>query len=226
MGQLLHAAGVDMGTPDTFFPADRWNPDGYYEQRDIIRVNKALVHGPFWKFAYFRLPSTETILKRAQRQAASIQEAARKYKGKAVKDPRFCLTLPAWLRYGAGIDRILICLRDPIQVAQSIWKRNHVATWYGLQLWYIHNKTLLDHIAGIPVWYADYGSIMDPETSVGELRRALRFLGYEFPEAELAAFVVQCVKPALHRNTGTAQAYPDPVQRLWDDLRARHAAQS
>ncbi|MCZ7545119.1 MAG: hypothetical protein M5R40_17055 [Anaerolineae bacterium] len=62
MGQLLHAVGIDMGTPDTFFPADRWNPDGYYEQRDIIRVNKALVRGPFWKFAYFRLPSTETIL--------------------------------------------------------------------------------------------------------------------------------------------------------------------
>ncbi|MCZ7545766.1 MAG: hypothetical protein M5R40_20605 [Anaerolineae bacterium] len=76
------------------------------------------------------------------------------------------------------------------------------------------------------MWYADYGSITNPETSVGELCRALHFLGYEFPEEELAAFVAQCVKPALYRNTGTAQAYPDPIQRLWDDLCARHAAQS
>jgi hypothetical protein len=159
MGQLFYAAGFNMGTTETFCPADRWNPKGYYEQVDVIGINKALLHGPLWKFVYFHMPSTETILKRGRRISESIQQAAAKYQDVVVKDPRFSVTLPAWVEHGTVVNRLLFCLRDPVQVAQSLWKRNRAFVRLGLHLWYIHNKTLLDHLGDAPVWYVYYGTV-------------------------------------------------------------------
>lgn len=224
-GQLFYMAGVDMGPPATFYRADRWNPDGYYEQTDIIELNKQLLHGPFWKFVYFRLPSRQTIERRAKKRAAVIQELGRKYEGKTVKDPRFSLTLPAWIETGTTVDRLLFCIRDPGQVAQSIKRRNHVIARYGLHLWYIHNKALSECVGDIPVWYLYYGNIMNQETSSKELRHAFRFFDCEMDEDRLTALAAQCVKPRLQNHTTISSHYPDHIQRLWDDLRTRHAAQ-
>ena len=56
-------AGADLGDPETFYPSDRWNRDGYCEQSEILAVNMPLVSGPWGKLAFLKLPSTETILK-------------------------------------------------------------------------------------------------------------------------------------------------------------------
>ena len=225
MGQLSFFAGVDMGDPATFYPADRWNPYGYYEQWDVITLNKSLLHGPYGKLSYFLLPSTRTIMKRACGYAEQIRDVAHKYQQQVIKCPRFSLTLPAWTAHGADIERMIICLREPIQVAQSIRKRNRDLTWHGVYLWYAHNKRLLEHIGDIPVWYVRYSHLIDRETSLQELGHAFRFLGHDLGDAELKALVAERVKPELRNHAQVIQAYPRPIQRLWEDLCARHAAQ-
>jgi hypothetical protein len=225
MGQLFYAAGVDMGDPATFFPADRWNPDGYYEQSDVIAVNKALLHGPYGKFAYFFLPSTRTIMKRARKHAEQLKGIAQKYQGKAIKEPRFCLTLPAWVEHGAEIERLILCLREPIQVAQSIQRRDLGLIRHGLYLWYTHNKTLLEHIGNIPVWYVRYSYIIGEDTRREELGRAFQFFGHDLSDERLKTLADECIKPGLHNHTQTTHVYPKHIRRLWDDLCARHAAQ-
>ena len=119
-----------------------------------------LINGPWWKFAYYRLPSTKMILKRSEKRAEQIQHTAQAYRGKVIKETRFCLTLPAWLKYGAEVDKILICLRDPIPVARSIQKRNTTALRHGYYMWHLHNDRILEHaeVADIPIWIVDYNN--------------------------------------------------------------------
>ena len=161
MARLCFEAGGDLGDPNTFYRADKWNVDGYYEQPEIHQINMPLVNGPWGKLSYFRLPSTATILKRSDAKADEIRSVSAKYQGKIVKETRYCLTLPGWLKHGANIENILVCLRSPIQVAKSIQKRNKTLLRHGLELWYIHNQRLLENLDNIPVWFVSYMHLLN-----------------------------------------------------------------
>lgn len=153
---MAHQLGADLGDPDGFHPADRWNPDGYFEQREILAVNRRLVDGPWGRAAYLRLPSERTIGARARRLAGDIERLAERYRRRLVKENRFCLTLPAWRRHGATVDRLLIVFRHPLGVARSLGRRNHIPRRLALRLWCEHHRRLFGAAADVPaacLWY-------------------------------------------------------------------------
>lgn len=225
IARLFHEAGADMGDPDTFYRPDKWNPDGYFEQPAIHEVNMPLIRGRWWKFSYFMLPSEKTILKRARKLAGRIRETAACFEGKVVKEARFCLTLPAWLAYGAHIDRILVCLRDPIHVAGSLQKRNRISVRRALGLWSLHNSRLLESAKGIDLWFVYYRNVLSQELYFHEMGSAFRFFGYNFSDDELGALRTKCVKPQMNHHQQQSFSYPPDVQKLWDELLNRHESQ-
>jgi hypothetical protein len=227
IARLFYEAGADMGNPETFYRPDRWNPEGYFEQPDIHAINMPLINGPWWKFAYFRLPPTETILKRAEKRASQIQETAQVYQGKVIKETRFCLTLPAWLKYGAQVERILICLRDPIQVARSIQKRNRTTLQHGYAMWQLHNERILQHAqsAQIPVWVITYDRALNPDTYLEEVGAAFRFMGFNLTSGELIGLRDKAVRTQMNHNPEHVETYPPKIQALWNTLRQYHADQ-
>jgi len=225
VGRLFFEAGADMGNPDTFYRADRWNPEGYYEQPDIHAINMPLINGPWWKFSYFWLPSTQTIIKRARKMEDQIRDTALMYRGKVVKETRFCLTLPAWLEFGAQVEGIIICLRDPIAVARSIQKRNKTTLGHGYKLWRIHNERILEHSRGIPTWYIDYRRLLNAETFMEEMPPAMEFFGFQLGEDRLKVLCEQNVRPGMNHNREQVSEYPPKIRQLWSELKARHARQ-
>lgn len=225
MARLFFEAGANLGDPATFYRPDRWNRDGYYEQPEIHAVNMPLIHGPWGRLAYFRLPETATILKRGRRRMEQIQRTAAKYDGCVVKETRFCLTLPAWRAAGTNVEALLICLRDPLAVARSICKRNWTTRAHAFHLWTVHNRRLLENAAGIPYHFVDYGRILDPRSFDEEMRSAFRFFNRDVAGDQMEFFQRNIVKPALNHGSGQDADYPPAVQELWDDLRRRHAAQ-
>jgi hypothetical protein len=227
IAQLFYRAGADMGDSDTFYRPDRWNPDGYYEQPDIHAINMPLINGMWGKLAYFRLPSTKTILRRAEGMEQRIRNTASKYEGKVIKETRYCLTLPAWLKYGATVDRVLICLREPIQVARSIQRRNHSVLRHGYYMWVEHNTRILSHTEqnNIPVWIVDYNRVLDPDTYQQEMGAAFRFLGLDLSPDSLDDLRAQCVKPKLSHHSDASYAYPEDLARLLKSIKQQHAEQ-
>ncbi len=225
MGRLFFLAGADMGNPETFRPPNRWNPFGYFEQSDVNALNKKLLHGPYGKLVYLWLPSTNTLIRRSRQNVDQVQAVAQKYQDRVIKGPRFCLTLPAWLAVGAEVERLIICLREPIQVAQSIQRRNHVLICYGLHLWYLHNQRLLDHLQDIPVWFVRFSHLINENTRTTELAHALQFFEYPLTADQVHRLAEEHIKPEQRNHTRTTYPYSRPVQQLWDDLCARHAAQ-
>jgi hypothetical protein len=225
VARIFYESGADMGDPETFYRPDKWNPDGYFEQPDIHAINMPLINGPWWKFSYFHLPSTKKILARAAKRAEQIRAASAKYTGRVVKETRFCLTLSAWIRYGAEIEGMLVCLRDPIQVARSLQKRNSISIRRGLNLWYLHNIRLLEQAADLPAWYVYYDNLLAEEKFYKEMGSALRFFGYDLPPDRMEAIRRKCVKPQMNHNAGKADFYPQKITALWEKLFESHNAQ-
>lgn len=226
VAKLFHDAGADMGNPATFYRPDKWNPEGYYEQPDIHAINMPLINGPWWKFAYYRLPSTETIMRRAVKLEEQIRKTSLAYQGKVVKETRFCLTLPAWLHYEAPVDRLLICLRDPIQVAYSIQKRNRTLLRHGYYMWHLHNERILEFAGDtIPVWVVYYHNLLQPETYLQEMNSAFKFMGMELSSGRLEDLWKGSVNTDMNHNPVRREKYPDKVQKVWDTMKSKHAAQ-
>lgn len=226
IARLFYEAGADMGDPNTFYRPDKWNPEGYYEQPDIHAINMPLINGPWWKFAYFRLPSTKTILKRAEKFTDQIQRTSQLYEGKVIKETRFCLTLSAWLKHGAKVDKILVCLRDPIQVGQSIKKRNSTTLRHGYNMWHLHNQRILEHAGDtIPVWMIYYNDVMNPDTYLKEVSAAFRFFDFDLSPDKLMDLRAKAVRSDMNHNPEQISNYPPKIQALWDKLRQRHADQ-
>jgi len=225
IARLFFDAGADMGDARQFYRPDKWNPDGYFEQPAIHAVNMPLINGPWWKFSYFLLPSQKTIMKRASRLADQIRETAECFEDKVVKETRFCLTLPAWLAYGAKIEKILVCLRDPIHVAGSLQKRNRISLRRALDLWHVHNSRLLESTRGIDMWFVYYGNVLSKGLFPQEMGSAFRFLGYDFTDDKLETLRVKCVKSEMNHHQQQPGSYPPKIEKLWEELLNRHKSQ-
>ncbi len=148
------------------------------------------------------------------------------YRDKVVKETRFCLTLPAWLEAGAQVDGILVCLREPIAVAQSLHKRNKSTIGHGLRLWLTHNQRLLDAAGDIPVRLISFARLLDPATFAAEIGAAFRFFQLNAPAERIQEFGKTVVKPDLNHSQNQKTNYPPAIAKLWDDLCQRHAVQS
>lgn len=225
VARLFHEAGADMGDPATFYRPDQWNPDGYFEQPDIHAINMPLINGPWGRLAYLRPPAPGTIMRRAARRADQIRQTAAAFKGKVLKETRFCLTLPAWVAHGAHVDAVLVCLREPIQVAHSLRKRNRISLRRGLGLWHLHIERLLANTAALPVWFVSYHQLLDPSTFTTEMQPAFRFCALDPDPASLERLRDHVVKPGMNHHPDTDYPYPPAVATLWDEVRRRHEAQ-
>ena len=225
--RLFYEAGAAMGRDDTFYRADRWNPEGYYEQPEIHAVNIPLVNGPYGRMSYLFLPSTRTILRRSRKRdmADKIRTAIELYGDMVVKDPRFCLTLPAWQDHEARIHGVLVCLRDPIAVLGSLRKRNRTTPGHAFRLWLQHNQRVLENTEDVPVWYLYYPNLLDDDAYDDEMASALRFFGLATTADERRLLRQRCVRSQMDHNPAVPTRYPPAVGTLWSELRDRHRRQ-
>lgn len=226
VARLLHEAGADFGNPETFYPADRWNPDGYFEQLDVHEINMPLVDGRFGRMAYFHLPSTQRILERSSRFSEKIGATAKKYAACVVKENRFCLTLPAWLEHGAKVEKILVCLRNPTRVARSLRRRNKIPLWLGYRLWQQHNERLLENSSGVPVRYVVHEAIVNEESYIGEVCSALSFMGVPRSPSQVAELCADKIRFSTEPVASEGADLPTAIAELWRSLLRAHASQA
>ncbi len=148
--QVLQSLGADFGPAEEMWEADQWNANGYLERRDVIDVNSQAITGIrrtdnklvaiASQAAYLRMPTAQKIGGRIdQADVARICAATR---GFALKDPRFCLTLPHWLATGE-VDAVVVALRHPSASVASLAKRNRLPKAVGFKFWAWHMRELL-----------------------------------------------------------------------------------
>ncbi|HZY67114.1 MAG TPA: sulfotransferase family protein, partial [Devosia sp.] len=128
---VLHLLGGTM--PKTLEPANAANPRGYWESQRLMRANDDLLQaaGSRWNdWRRFDLDWANTAV--GQAHIASLRQAFLDEFGDAelpvVKDPRICRYFPIFRAVLAEVRRkpaVLLPIRNPFEVAQSIRTRDH-----------------------------------------------------------------------------------------------------
>ena len=95
------------------------------------------------------------------------------------KDPRNSLTLPFWQNLLPGM-KTLIMVRNPLEVAYSMKERNGTSYAFGLRLWEIYNRRLIEATNGHDRLITHYDLFFEnAETELRRIAQVYPFARYE-----------------------------------------------
>jgi len=225
--QLLLDMGLDMGDVSGFYGPDSWNERGYIEQIDIINANSKLITGfertknrPksfLSKLVYLNRPTHQRIQKRANEMKYSITKIGSKYSHKVVKDTRFCLTVGHWRDYGF-VEKVVICLRHPVETVLSLRKRQNIPLWLGYMFWDYHVESLLNNLESEPTIFINFNVLTSSEFEQ-ELNRIACFFMLEKTKYELKSHYDKTFVPNLvHQRAYENDKLPLKTHELWRKL--------
>jgi glycosyltransferase involved in cell wall biosynthesis len=187
------------------------NPEGFWEHYRLMRLNERILRslGGNW-----RDPPSLTAGWASSEDLAGEREEARElldasFAGRSLwgwKDPRNSLTLPFWQQLLPRM-RYVICLRNPVDVAASLERRDAMPPEEGVRLWLTYVAAALVNTSGRPRLLVPYESHF--EDSDATAARLARFAGcdgaLEGPAAE--RLLADTIDDRLWRNrTPTREA--------------------
>ena len=147
IASLLHACGLDLGPKKDLLPPASNNPEGFWESRSFLRLNDAILRelGGSWDHPPLAVagPVAAGLSLRLQKQARKLIARFEGREPWGWKDPRNCLTLPLWRKLLPEV-KVLICVRNPLAVAESLWLRNGIPHADSFDLWLTYNRRVLD----------------------------------------------------------------------------------
>ena len=234
LARTLALLGCHAGEGSDFPAADEANPRGYWERRDVWRLDEDLLQalGASWDevghlnpdllLSALSTADLEAFERRARDIVAGLNFTAGAGRPWVVKDPRLCLTFPLWRR----VLETPICViieRSPLSVARSLAARDAFPLALGLALWERHLRSALAASTGLPRLFVRYEDLIDrPRETAEWLRLELQALGVpglaEPAEGALEAFL----DPALERHPREPDVEADllnpPQRALLDAL--------
>ena len=248
VSNLLLELGANLGDDNKHINGDVWNENGYFENEDITLLNDWLILGKYSRSAYcdggvfgrnwllrsvltpfYKLITSisvdeKVIEKRARLKKQKMYEFDSMLENVIVKDVRFSITLPIWLKY-AGIKKILYVFRNPKEVAKSIRRRYNAPMCIGYRTWCMYVDRFLLVSDGIPTTFVYYNNFFDDDLCNNELNRMIEFielLDYEKPVNDVVGKVLD---RRLKHNEGGSGKIPKYVDKRFRKLMKIHAKQ-
>jgi GT2 family glycosyltransferase/glycosyltransferase involved in cell wall biosynthesis len=196
--RLLHACGLYLGPKNELMPAQADNPDGFWEHLGFVALNDELLSelGGAWD-----LPPrpeenfTPARLDPLRMKARLLIERFNSTGLWGWKDPRNSLTLAFWQDLLPGM-KTLIVVRNPLEVAYSMKQRNGTSYSFGLRLWEIYNRRVIETARDHERLVTDYHRFF--ENPEAELRRIVSFAGLSGGEVGRAAGLVTTRRRHTH----------------------------
>lgn len=203
---VLRDAGLHLGADEDLIAANEANTDGYWEHQEIVHLNDALLHryGGSWEkppaFSEGWHLDIELADLRANARVLTTELAGGKRW--AWKDPRGSLVIPFWVDLEPEC-KIVLCVRNPTDVAASLKKRSFLSRSFSRDLWRVYNESVLRDAPPERLVVTHYESWMaDP---VEELRRVAALLDLDLDEATVAAASCVVAADLRHHNAAAVQ---------------------
>jgi hypothetical protein len=220
IAKLFHLAGVYLGEPSDLMPGTVHNLDGFWENLKFVEVNDEILSqlGGGWDCPVpipTRWPKNVAVRMKAEALVADFR--TRPFWG--WKDPRNSLTLPFWQEV-VGPLKVVLCLRNPLEVALSLRLRNFFTPSMSLALWKTYNERVLRATSAKDRLVIHYDAFFNNPRS--ELRRLLAFAQLDVSESVLES-ASRAIADRLrhHRYTNqdlvTADLAPD-LKHLYQRL--------
>ncbi|MGH2682625.1 MAG: sulfotransferase family protein [Actinomycetota bacterium] len=223
--RILNLLGVDLGAEERLLEAGPDNPLGFWEHHEIVQLNEEILAllGGSWHEPPALDPGWERSPALSGLRGAALEVIRREFGRSDLwgwKDPRTCLTLPFWQLLVPGM-RYVLCLRNPVDVARSLGRRDGFTVEKAGRLWVDHVERSVRRTAGEDRLILFYEDVMSDWP--GALARLSGFLG----EHEAAGFehlrtaVWEVVREDLqHHRSSTLDVVDDP--ELPDSAKALH----
>jgi hypothetical protein len=179
--RLLQACGLFLGSEEEL-GFDSNNGEPHFENVRFVELNDEILSrlGGSWNNppeflpGWEAMPEVETLTARAKKLIKRL--SGQHYWG--WKDPRNSLTLAFWRRLVPDL-RLVICLRNPVEVAHSLRKRGDLLGIPPFQLWLTYYREALSAIPPQQRVVTHYESYFEDPAS--ELQRVANGIGMEVP---------------------------------------------
>jgi len=201
------------------------NEEGFWEDRRFVALNQEILDrlGGGWDHPPRVEPGWEmrVDLSPVRARATSLLSTFSEREAWGWKDPRNSLTLPFWKSLVPEL-KVVLCLRNPLEVQASLAHRGFSSRAFGLRLWHEYGRRILAAtIAGERV-VTHYDAYFDrPEA---ELRRVAAFCGIDVPERVLQRAVAAASDAMRHNRFTTedlvGERVPPEVVSLYTELLA------
>lgn len=222
----IAAQRLGAATGKDLLPGDEFNPDGYGEDVNVVRLHNSLLTalGRPWNTlrGTFPLPAGWTESAESERVRGELESYLRAEFSRvggavwALKDPRLSILVPLWLRLARDLDFDFVpvlCIRSPDAVARSIERRDGMPPGLGRLLWLQYNAAVVaeagDAIAAV-LNYDDW--FVDPEANLAQLARAA---GLAKSESDRALIANELVRPNYRHYEPTRS---EGIYGQWQDL--------
>jgi hypothetical protein len=190
------------------------NVKGFFERLDVVYQNDEFMNkqSVWWNLNVVKYDTAKALKMKEDKEVAFTE-------GKKAlaffndpnnspwiqKDPRQCITLKTWLPLMSSEPAILFTFRHPLEVAQSLKKREpDIGLDRGLRLWILYNKAALENSRNLCVVYSSNEAILaQPLDEIKRLSKELtEKCGVPKPPQELTQEEVnRFVDPSLQHNT-------------------------
>jgi hypothetical protein len=202
VARLLEGCGVDLGGAANFAPPAPDNRDGYWEDLRFLALNERILDR--FQGAWDHPPALPKGWEGSSRVEPERRDAGALVQTRSEpwgwKDPRNSLTIPFWRRALPGL-RVIVCVRNPLEVADSLRARGYTSQRFGLALWESYHRAIeetVDSSFGLVTHYESF--LADPRA---ELERVLGFLGLQ-PSAGLREAVLSAASPGARHQRRTS----------------------
>lgn len=199
--RLLNMMGAHfVSSSDAIMAANENNEKGYWERRDVWELHEKFLRrqqAGWHVLSHFDVNALQAEL--AEQESELTQELKTLIYGLDahrpwfIKDPRLNLLLPLW-REHLEVPVCVFVHRNPMQIAQSLKKRNGFPIQLGLALWERYALDSLRYSQGLPRIAVSYHELMsEPVASTQRFYEALtahEVQGLRLPsEREILAFI-------------------------------------
>src|SRR5262249_26400921 len=187
VARVLNLLGADL--PNNLLPPAADNPRGFWESQELMTLHDELVAaaGSSWDDWTRLAPdglATEIVGRFRARLLALLEAnfgAARLF---VIKDPRMCRMVPLWRsvleEFGATV-RIVIPVRNPLEVAASLASRNALSTAWSLLIWLRHVLDAERETRDLPRSVIRFGDLLHDHRRV--LAQMSRRLAVKWPRS-------------------------------------------
>jgi hypothetical protein len=216
LGSALEPLGLTVGKSVMPPNAEKGNPKGFAENLALMELHDkflAAIKSIWWDCEPVRARHFSGSAARDFRRALLPLLAAEFGRGRPlIKDPRLCRLLPLWLpviQEHFPQAHFILPIRHPVEVAQSIHKRDQLALDQCLKLWVVHVIEGEKNTRGFKHTFTTYDRLM--KSPIETLTGLAKTLGLP---AENLASVASQIDPSLRSHQTLPWPAGEPNEAL------------
>ena len=228
---ILSALGVDMADD---IGVDVGNDKGHWERWEIAEFHDRILRlfnrdygGGFHDFALPVAWWADPHVAQIRREIAAFLEKRMADGYFGFKDPRTMRLMPVWhqiLNELNLVPKIVLCLRNPAQIARSLNPRDGLDPEIGEYRWLVHMIDFFRYTNKFDFCTVEYEAwFSNPSANIAKLQKFLD-LPWQQSEADLALVLSGIIDPAGRHNDADHREACQPLVRTFYKL-ARNAGQ-